>query len=221
MSMTQKHCKVLKTKFCKVSGHVSVYFCIPQNNRTTMAPTIDKEFLWIKDDDGSAVTGEGQIWPPREKKKWQAHVFLGKMENCCQKDLGKSIILKWGHFSFREKRKNRVLNVSLILFFFRLPHSEEAQILTCIHTCCLADILAFTHYTQLPPFSASGPCEPNTNSPHPHMNTQPTMTSFKDNHPFPSPVPDLVLWCTFGNISLKHTPRDHPDSAMVLNLCHN
>lgn len=124
--------------------------------------------------------------------------------------------------SLSEKRGRIVfLNVSLILFFFRLPHSEEAQILTCIHTCCLAGILAFTRYTQLPPFSASGPCEPNTNSPHPHMNTQPTMTSFKDNHSFPSPVPDLVLWCTFGNISLKHTPRDHPDSAMVLNLCHN
>lgn len=85
MSITQKHCKVLKTKFCKVSGHVSVYFCIPQNNRTTMAPTIDKSFCELKMMTAVLLPGKVKYDPQGRKRNDKLMFFRARWKTAVKR----------------------------------------------------------------------------------------------------------------------------------------
>lgn len=152
------------------------------------------------------------------EKKWQAHVFLGKMEKCCQKDLGKNIVLKWRHLFFRGKEKNHFLNVTFFFFHsFAFLIQREARVLTFILVALeSSQLLHIT--TNQPPVPTHGPYQPNTKSPYPHTHTQPPSPGGKTTYPSRIPSPDSVLWYTSDNN--QETSRDHLNSSVVLNLYH-
>lgn len=131
------------------------------------------QFLWIRDSDG-AGTWKGQIWTPGEKKEWQAHVFLGKMETCCHKDLGKNNYPQMRTSLFQRKGEQSFLNVTVLLpFFFCLLHSERSQNLNLHSFLLLWNHLSFYTLQPTSPNSYPWPLPTNTNSPHPHIYTQP------------------------------------------------
>lgn len=127
------------------------------------------------------------------------------MEHCCQKYIGKCIILKWGHRSFRGKGKSHFLNITFFYFILLLPSSFRGKVVwNRFHAVYYFEIIsAFMRYTHSAPISIiHAPTNQTQTAPPTYPQSTTTNTTIKK-HPFPDSQSRLISLVYYWSHSIK------------------